>query len=45
MEQKSLIQEESLAGVIDMIKNLIAQLDDKRRALFGEKLLWKRAVI
>ena len=29
MEQKSLIQEESLAGVIDTIKNLIAQLDEK----------------
>jgi len=29
MEQKLLIQEESLAGVIDMLKKLIAQLDEK----------------
>jgi len=29
MEQKSIIQEESLAGVIDTIKKLIAQLDEK----------------
>lgn len=29
MEQKSLIQEESLEGIIDMVKNLIAQLDVK----------------
>jgi len=29
MEQKSLIREESLAGVIDTIKKLIARLDEK----------------
>lgn len=29
MEQKPLIQEESLAGVIDTVKKLTAQLDEK----------------
>ena len=29
MEQKPIIQEESLAGIIDMLKKLIARLDEK----------------
>ena len=29
MEQDSIIKEESLAGVIDTVKKLIAQLDEK----------------
>ena len=29
MEQKSIVQEESLEGVIKTVKDLIAQVDDK----------------